>query len=392
MPNRCGGGAGAVITNAAGGDRSAMSRQTKRMHYLDNLRIYLTILVILHHATLAYGGMGDWGIRDKVTDEVSPFLFIVFNALNQSYFMTAFFLLAGYFTPRSLERKGAKTFLLDRAIRLGVPLLVYTTCILTLTDFLILRFYLGRPFQLRLRYEPGHLWFLQALFLFALIHVIFRAFKKSATKLTDRDLPSDAVIWIAVIVLSVLTFLVRLAYPVGETVLNMHPGHFVHYVFAFVAGIVAYRGDWLRRLTNARGKRWGYVALGTFPFFFVLLVLGGALESDANLVKFLGGFTWQAMSYAAWETIMMVAIILFLLYFFREKFDRAGALTKTMAASVYTVYIIHQIVLYSLNIVFLSVAIPSFVKFIAVSLLGVPLCFLLSVLIRKLPYARRVLG
>jgi hypothetical protein len=29
-----------------------------RVVYLDNLRIYLTILVILHHAAIAYGGGG----------------------------------------------------------------------------------------------------------------------------------------------------------------------------------------------------------------------------------------------------------------------------------------------------------------------------------------------
>jgi surface polysaccharide O-acyltransferase-like enzyme len=362
------------------------------MYYLDNLRVYLTILVILHHATLAYGGMGDWGIRDTITDELSPILFTTFNALNQSYFMTAFFLLAGYFTPRSLEHKGVKAFLLDRLIRLGVPLLVYTTLILTLTDFLILRFHLGRPYRFRLRFEPGHLWFLQVLFLFAVIYVIFKALKKGATNIADRAFPSDGLIWVTVIVLSICSFLVRLAYPIGKTVLNMQPGHFAHYVFAFFVGIIAYRGDWFRRLTVAKGKRWGYIALGTFPLFFVILILGGALEGDAALAKFLGGFTWQALAYATWETIMMVAITLFLLYFFREKLNRTGTLAKTLATSVYTVYIVHQTVLYGLNIVFLPVAIPSFLKFLAVSLLSVPLCFLLSVLIRKLPYARRVLG
>ena len=30
------------------------------LFYLDNLRIYLTVLVILHHASIAYGGAGDW--------------------------------------------------------------------------------------------------------------------------------------------------------------------------------------------------------------------------------------------------------------------------------------------------------------------------------------------
>ena len=140
-----------------------MNDQKKRTYYLDNLRIYLTILVILHHATLAYGGVGGWAIHDVITDEISPILFTFFNALNQSYFMTAFFLLAGYFTPRSLERKGAKTFLFDRIIRLGIPLLVYATLILNLSGFMISKWYLDEPYQFVWRYEPGHLWFLQLL-------------------------------------------------------------------------------------------------------------------------------------------------------------------------------------------------------------------------------------
>jgi len=369
-----------------------MNKQTKRMNYLDNLRIYLTILVIFHHATLAYGGSGGWEIRDVITDELSPILFMVFNVLNQSYFMTAFFLLAGYFTPRSLERKGAKTFVLDRIVRLGIPLLVYSTLIVNLNDYLITKFHLGVPFQFIWGYYPSHLWFLQLLFLFAVIYVIFKRIKNEATNMEGRAFPSDGVIWITVIVISILTFLMRLAYPIGETVLNIQPGHFVHYISAFYVGVVAYRGDWFGRLTNSKGKRWGYIALGTFPLLFVLMILGGVLESDANLAKVLGGFTWQAMAYAVWETIMMVAVIIFLLYFFREKFNRTGTLARKMAASAYTVYIIHQTVLFSLNIVFLPVAIPSFVKFFGVSLIGVPICFLLSFAIRKLPYAQRVLG
>jgi len=35
--------------------------------------------------------------------------------------MGFFFLLAGYFTPRSLERKGYGHFLCDRFLRLGLP-------------------------------------------------------------------------------------------------------------------------------------------------------------------------------------------------------------------------------------------------------------------------------
>ncbi len=363
-----------------------------RLFYLDNVRVYLTILVILHHATLAYGGNGDWGIKDVITDEISPILFTFFNALNQSYFMTAFFLLAGYFTPRSLERKGTRSFLLDRIIRLGIPLLIYTILVINLNRYLITKYHLGRPFQFSWSYQPGHLWFLQLLFLFALIYAVFKLFKKDPLNMETRAFPSDGILWITVVVLSIFSFMMRMAYPIGETVLNIQPGHISHYIFAFFIGIVAYRGDWFGRLSDTTGKRWGYIALITLPFFFVIFIFGGALESDVNIAKFLGGFTWQAMAYAAWESIMMVGIIVFLLYFFREKFNRTGALANTMAASVYTVYIIHQTVLFSLNILLLPVAIPSYIKFFVVALIGVPLCFILSIAIRKLPYAKRVLG
>ena len=83
-------------------ERTSTNPRT-RLYYLDNLRIYLTILVILHHAALAYGGSGNWHVQDPGVDEISPMFLTFFNALNQSYFMSAFFLLAGYFTPRSLE-------------------------------------------------------------------------------------------------------------------------------------------------------------------------------------------------------------------------------------------------------------------------------------------------
>jgi len=88
----------------------------------------------------------------------------------------------------------------------------------------------------------------------------------------------------------------------------------------------------------------------------------------------------------------MVGITVFLLYFFRERLNQAGPMAKSMAANVYTVYIIHQPILIALNILMLPVGIPTILKFFIVSLMTIPLCFLLSSLIRRIPYARRVLG
>jgi len=369
-----------------------MNAQSKRTHYLDNLRIYLTILVIMHHSALAYGGTGGWSIHDVVTDEISPILLTIFNALNQSYFMTAFFLLAGYFTPRSFARKGTQNFLLDRFVRLGIPLLIYTTVGININNFLVSKFQLGIPFHFNFRYEAGHLWFVQVLLLFALLYATFQRSENNASVSAQKDFPSNGKIWITILTLSALTFLMRQVYPVGKTIIGIQPGHVVHYIFAFYIGTQAYHHDWFGKITNDIGKRWGNCALLTFPVLIAVMVLGGVLEDDARVASFMGGFTWQAAAYAVWESIMMVSVIIFLLYFFREKLNHASALTIGMAASAYTVYIIHQTILYSLNIGFMSVEIPSYIKFFTVSLLGVALSFMLSIPVRRLPYANRVLG
>lgn len=368
-----------------------------RLFHLDNLRIYLTILVIFHHTAIAYGGVGDWLVVDPAVDEISPIFLTFFNAINQSYFMSMFFLLAGYFTPNSLDKKGGRNFLGDRFIRLGIPILVYTTLILNFNVYLSNRLVKRVPFSWVWIYEPGHLWFLQGLLIFAIIFVVFRAIadRNPTRKLfqySQDRFPSNAALLISIILLTAVTFIVRLKFSVGSTVLGFQFAHFTHYIFSFYAGILARRGDWFNRLTKKQARRWGIAALIVVLLFFPLVIFGGLLESEANLFKFLGGMHWQSLAYVLWETILFIGISVFLLYFFRERFGKAGPLARSMAGSVFTVYIIHQTVVGGMNMVFLPVNIPTILKFFIVGTISVLICFPLSSLIRRIPGAKRVLG
>src|SRR3712207_2769284 len=91
-----------------------------RLAYVDNLRTLLATLVVVHHVGQAYGPTGgDWPIFNPTrTAILGPFF-----AVNASFFMGLFFLIAGYFVPQAYDRKGAGGFLKDRLLRLGVPLL-----------------------------------------------------------------------------------------------------------------------------------------------------------------------------------------------------------------------------------------------------------------------------
>lgn len=75
----------------------------------------MVILVVLQHIALLYNTL------------------YLFMMLNSAYFMGLLFLLSGYFTPGSFERKGPGTFLKDRLLRLGIPTLVYVFLLNPLT-------------------------------------------------------------------------------------------------------------------------------------------------------------------------------------------------------------------------------------------------------------------
>jgi len=240
----------------------SIAPSTSRLSYLDNIRIFLTALVIAHHASLAFGGGGSWAVSDPGKNEITSIILTYFTAVNQTYFMSAFFLLAGYFTPRSLEKKGSGSFLVDRLIRLGIPLLVYTTLIINLNRYLVQVVWLNQPFTWLWAYNPGHLWFLVALLLFAVVYVVYRIFAdrdpehKRFQYFTDR-FPSNRALIASIALLAILTFVVRIFIPIGEWIGGIQPAHFVHYIFCFFVGILAYRGDWFSRLQKSQAKPWG---------------------------------------------------------------------------------------------------------------------------------------
>jgi glucan biosynthesis protein C len=380
------------------GTDTTLNNSTKgaRLAYLDNYRIFLIILVVLHHTSMAYGGNGTWAIMQGATDPISPPLIALFNSVNQAFFMSAFFFLAGYFSPRSLERKGRARFLLDRLIRLGVPVLVFTLLVVNLNQYILASFVPGRSFRWFVGYSPDHLWFLQDLAVFAVLYVVINWIVHKAptrpTRVSSGRFPKDRALIGLIGVLTVLTFLIRIPFPVNKWVLHMQIGHVVHYLFAFFLGTLAYRGDWLNGLSRAQGRKWGWVALAMVPAFYGLFIAGGMLEDETVIVRFMGGLDWRAFGYALWDSVMMIAMNVWLLHLFRRKANRQSNLTRRMAASVFTVYIIHTTVLFFLQGALYGIELPSMIKFVIVGITAVPIVFLVASGIRLIPGTRRVLG
>src|SRR5512137_100184 len=125
-----------------------------RLLFVDNIRVFLTILVILHHMMIIYAGTGSFLYTEGRQDTITSVIGNWFCSVNQAYFMSLFLLISAYFVPGSYDRKGAGLFLKDRLIRLGIPLIIYSWIISPLSYVVVIYVTQGQILPLS-RYLPG---------------------------------------------------------------------------------------------------------------------------------------------------------------------------------------------------------------------------------------------
>jgi surface polysaccharide O-acyltransferase-like enzyme len=163
------------------------------------LRAFITMLVVAHHAVLAYAAFA--------THDVAPFAsppyvwtafpvidsqrwrgFDLFALFNDGFFMALMFLLAGLFVAPSMARKGFKSYLAGRGLRLGLP---YVAAVALLSPLAYYPSYLlsGAPPGATAYFEqwlslpfwsPGPCWFLAVLLGLDLLAALLLRFAPNA--------------------------------------------------------------------------------------------------------------------------------------------------------------------------------------------------------------------
>ena len=372
-----------------------------RLLFIDNMRVMLTIQVVLFHLLIIYAGTGSWlyteGREDFVTGALGAWLVTV----SQAYFMGLFLLISAYFVPGSYDRKGAGRFLLDRLIRLGIPLAIYSWVLSPLLVYLVLRVNEGVSlpwwhYLPGLKFEAvigsGPLWFVETLLIFSIVYVGWRLVARSlsAASTVDTRFPGNGMIALFAVFLGIAGFWVRLWRPIGWnlTPLNLQFPFFAQYIALFIVGLIAYRRNWLTNLPETTGRLW--LAIGVVMIFsFWPLVIGGGM--DKGIEPFAGGWHWQALAYALWESFLCLGMCIGLIYLFRRNFNRQGKLAKFLSSNAYTAYIIHGVVITIIALAVRDMMVYPLLKWALVALVAAPLCFGLSHLIRKLPYTDRAL-
>jgi peptidoglycan/LPS O-acetylase OafA/YrhL len=371
----------------------------QREFYIDRLRSVMVALVILHHTAITYGAIGGWFWREvEPSGSPSGILLMLFCTTNQAYFMGLFFLLAGYFTPASLERKGYARFIGDRFLRLGLPLLAFGLILGPLTAGIV-NSAVGDGFWPAIRwiwrhqeFINGPLWFAQALLIFSLGYCAWRAILGSplaASERTPKAVPAYRWWLVSALAVGAVALGIRQFVPVGVNVFGLQLGYFPGYVFLFAVGIAAWRHDWLAQLDWKQARPWVITLLIAWPSLPVGIAVARAFQHGGSSGA-PSGLSWEAIFYALWEPFVAWGLIAAWLLVFRERMNRPSAVWSWLNRRAYAVYIIHPPVLVGIALLLHGWAAPALVKFGVVGLLACAATWLVADPLVRLPGVRRV--
>jgi peptidoglycan/LPS O-acetylase OafA/YrhL len=373
--------------------------------YIDRLRAALTAFVVLHHTAITYGAPGGWFyIERQPSHTLTGLLLTMFVATQQAYFMGFFFLLAGYFTPPSLERKGYASFLADRLLRLGLPLLAFVVVLGPLTAAIASAGQGGEFWQTINRiwqhkvYINGPMWFVQALLMFSIIYCAWRALfgmKLSSAQrinsVAEQRTVSPVPAWrwwmAAALAVGVAALAIRQVVPTGQSVIGLQLGFFSSYIFLFAVGIAAWRHDWLRQLSWRNARPWIVALAIAWPGLPLAIAIAYKLHNGNPS----GRLSLLAILYAFWEPFVAWGLIAGLLLIFRKYVNRPSALWEWLGRRSYTVYIIHPPILVGVALLLHGWNGPSLAKIAVTGLCAITACWLVADPLVRLPGLRRIL-
>ena len=338
----------------------------KRLCYLDNLKVCLTVLVIMHHAGQAYGNGGDWAYTPSNPAEFMPWIWHFFST-NAAFFMGLYFFISGYFVPRSFDKQGSKQFVHKKLLRLGVPLLFMGSIISILS---------GKP-------EIGHMWFVESLLVFCLIYALIRQWVRPINEACNSK-PTIIGLLVVALLMGVGSYFIRQVspqdhwiWPFGIIPLPIEPAHYLQYIMMFVLGILAYRFQWLDKMSNSVGL--------TALLIGIALAIGNYLRDGGPW----DAFVWQWFGF--YESLMCVFISFGLIWLFRESVSTTSRLWQWCAAQSYGAYVFHLLLMIVLQNAMDSIWIGAFGKFLFIGVVTTVLSFLLTWMVKMIPGFKKVL-
>ncbi len=325
---------------------SAGRPTSHRTAYLDNLKVLMVVGVIVAHATFAWTDVGNWVVKEEPLREPLFTLVTIVAAIAGLFGLGLFFLIAGTFTPRSFERKGAGRFLLDRTVRLGVPMLFFIIVFSPPVEYVddstqgMTRDFWAFTVDIWWPPAPGPTWFLGVLLAFSFGYALVRVVRPASGRRTPLT-------WTPLLVggalMAVASFVIRLDVPLGEEAYRLALGQAPGWVLGFALGCLGGERGWFDELPRqiARGCRW--LAWGSVVV--IIGAIGLSVATGGGPEDFAGGLNWPSAILVFVEAALVIGMSIWLIDVFRRRFDHQGPLLQEMSRGAFAAFLVHQLVL-----------------------------------------------
>jgi len=341
---------------------------------LGTLRSFVTLLVIAHHAVLAYHPFAPpppaslaappqlWRIFPVVdADRWNGFLWFV--GFNDSFFMSLLFFISGLFVWDSLGRKGPATYLRDRALRLGGPFLLGALVLAPLAYYPSYLQSGGSGFAgfwkqwlAAGEWPSGPAWFLWLLLAFDCVAVgIFKVLPRFGLTV---ERPFRLFVGLAVVSALVYVPMALVFNPMrwsGAGPFVFQTSRLLHYLVYFLAGVGLGSGHRLLAPDGPLARRW--------PAWLVGAAAAFAAVTFAVIGAMTKGGAWNLAAAFGFVLSCAASSFAFLALFLRA-FARRPSFLRDQA---YGMYVVHYPIVSWLQLALVGVALSGLTKGVLVT-------------------------
>lgn len=353
-------------------------KNNERIYYLDALRSFLIILVVLVHASRVYDSNQTWLIS---SEHNSIFINYLVNFLGL-LIMPTFFIVAGYFAVVSFNHNYHQNFLSKRLGRLLIPLITVAFSLNFLQAYILV--YFGwKDYGLFEYFSHGdwiqHLWFLINLIVYTLIVYMMTKYFKSSTKrflLNITDKLRSISIYVTLSLLPMITIFLLIFFKIiPGYIFSINVNQiFIYMPYFFFGILLAMSKELLDKFSNIR-----------FDISLTLVIICFVIMKQLDGLEFIGFKI--AFFYVKTLGIWFIAACAFTI--FRKFFNIESNLIYKISDASYSIYLIHHVIVISIGLLFIYINLHAFV--------GLPLLFTITLAVsyvihRKIIMKSKLLG
>jgi glucan biosynthesis protein C len=400
---------------------TTVKESSNRLIFLDNLRYFFVLCVVLQHSGNAYSGIFFtkwWPVSEKASSIIVTFLMSLFDVFT----MPLLFYIAGYFALPAIQKHGISSFIKGKLKRLGISWIV---CTLTICPILPLIYHYTRDnltlstsyldlwiilmknaaqfnvgiiasmdkLMMNNGFYQRYMWFISLLLLFFFVFgIIYKAKKKWFDKSYPVTIETPSILSSLKLlaIVGLLSFicslvLVFIMYIFGRTtnpsawftlgnIIQFQLIRLAPYIIYFGMGIITYKNKWIER-----GKFPGH--LKTWVISFIVLLIAYTYLMNAFMsspIKSKAMYVYGFLSFPVYSFLTM-AILGFFSSLAVKYWNQPTKMDQNLASNSYNMYLSHYIFVLVFQLILFTIPeIPVLLKFAIVSASSILCAYLVS--------------